>query len=82
MASNRIAQNIFSKNYVGVLNLRPNACSTLKRVTIRAFSNEKGFWSSIVAGNAERSGSHSKILANDSLYELQCKFCFTFIYMS
>jgi hypothetical protein len=81
MAINRIAQNIFFKNHVSVLNSRSNFTFTLKRVTTRAFSNDKGFWSSIVAGNAERSGSHSKILANDSLYELQCKLLYICEYL-
>ncbi len=78
MAINRIAQNIFSKSHGNLLNPRSNLTLTLKRVTARAFSNEKGFWSSIVAGGGERSGAHSKILANNSLYELQCKLCSLF----
>ncbi|CAB4009072.1 Hypothetical predicted protein [Paramuricea clavata] len=72
MAINRIAPRIFSKNHAGILSPHLNFTSTLKRVTARAFSKEKGFWSSIVAGSADpRSGAHSKILANNTLYELQ-----------
>ena len=71
MAMHRITLNIFSKNHASILNPPFKLSSTLIRVTSRAFSKDKGFWSSIVAGDT-RSGAHSKILANNTLYELQC----------
>ncbi|XP_028415175.1 protein NipSnap homolog 1-like [Dendronephthya gigantea] len=70
MAYHRMVPNIFFKNHT----FFPRLVSALtkNRINTRALSNEKGFWSSIVAGGAEsRSEAHSKILANNILYEFQ-----------
>ena len=75
MAINRIAKTLFCKNNAAIRRPQVDSIRKVIGLAIRAFSNE-GFWSSIVAGAGDaRSGSHSKILANNCLYELQCKFC-------
>ena len=87
MAINRIAKSIFSKNIATLLNRRVDGISEVIGLTTRSYSNETGFWSSIVAGSGDaRSGSHSKILANNCLYELQCElfllgFLFIFVFI-
>ena len=75
MAMKRAVRNIFCTNSpANILNPRVNFPLTISRIFKRAFSEEKGFWSSIVTGSGDaRSGAHSKILSDDTLYELQCK---------
>ncbi|XP_046841213.1 protein NipSnap homolog 1-like [Xenia sp. Carnegie-2017] len=63
MAKNLMIRRVFSNKFLN---------SSYKAFICRAYSKDKGFWSSFVDGASDtRSDAHSKILTNNVLYELQ-----------